>query len=126
MCNGFFRFTSCATLVALLVAKPFLIHVLAHVQALVGHKSGIEHAAASQRVTRSSLIFIATRYEQHSEYLKTKPFRNRDRFRFELANLYAMYYLNMWTRDLRSTVTAAVNYRFVNYTVNWRKHAIIG
>ena len=35
-------------------------------------------------------------------------------------------YLNMWTRELRSTVTAAVNYRYVNYTVNWSKHAIIG
>ena len=48
--NGFLRFTSGVTptdlMVARKVAKPYLIHILAYIQALVGLESGIEHATA--------------------------------------------------------------------------------
>ena len=42
---------TCNLLVANMVAEPFPIHILAHVQALVGLQSGSEHAAASQHMT---------------------------------------------------------------------------
>ena len=41
-------------LVTSVVAGPFLIYVLEHVQALGGLESGIEHEAASQTLYRMS------------------------------------------------------------------------
>ena len=49
---AFLRFTSGATpadiLDASMATKPILIHILAHIQAMVGLESGMECAAASQ------------------------------------------------------------------------------
>ena len=53
--NGFLRFTSGAThanlLAASMVVEPFLIHILAYIESVVGFESGIEHDTALQRVT---------------------------------------------------------------------------
>ena len=46
--NRFLRFTSGLTSADFLAARDILIHLLAHVQALVGLESGIEHTAAQQ------------------------------------------------------------------------------
>ena len=53
--SGFLRFTSGATPADLLAAKLFLIHILTYIQALMGLESGIECAAAGQRVVRQML-----------------------------------------------------------------------
>ena len=51
----FLRFTFGTTpadlLVASIAAKPILIYILAHIQAMVGLETGMECAAASQYVT---------------------------------------------------------------------------
>ena len=67
-CNGFFRFISGATpadlLVASMAAKPFHPHTC--IQALVGLESRIQHAAASQYVTRQTLYRLGYAGSAHN------------------------------------------------------------